>query len=177
MWSRWPTAGTPHTFSSRADFDNVVSSLQSTGAISDGTKIYWDMRPSARFETIEFRVIDVCMTVDEAVMIAGLARGLARTCYDEAIAGETSPQVRPELLRAANWRAARYGLDGQLILKQRGRVLFRLAAGGGLINRAALAINLGLIRDWLSSRGRGTSHIRACQWLGMIRFYGSSVPI
>jgi carboxylate-amine ligase len=73
------------------------------------------MRPSARFETIEFRVTDVCMTVDEAVMIAGLARGLARTCYNAAIAGEPSPQVRPELLRAAKWQAARYGLDGQLI--------------------------------------------------------------
>jgi glutamate---cysteine ligase / carboxylate-amine ligase len=115
MWSRWPTAGTPHPFSSRADFDNLVLSLQSTGTISDGTKIYWDMRPSARFETIEFRVTDVCMTVDEAVMIAGLARGLARTCYDEAIAGEPSPQVRPELLRAAKWQAARYGLGGKLI--------------------------------------------------------------
>jgi carboxylate-amine ligase len=73
------------------------------------------MRPSARFETIEFRVTDVCMTVDDAVMIAGLARGLARICYDAAIAGEPSPQVRPELLRAAKWQAARYGLDGQLI--------------------------------------------------------------
>ena len=115
MWSRWPTAGTPHPFSSRADFDNLVSALRSTGTISDGTKIYWDIRPSARFETIEFRVTDVCMTVDEAVMIAGLARGLARTCYDAAIAGEPSPQMRPELRRAAKWQAARYGLDGQLI--------------------------------------------------------------
>ena len=115
MWSRWPTAGTPHPFSSRADFDGLVSALQSTGIISDGTKIYWDMRPSARFETMEFRVTDVCMTVDEAVMIAGLARGLARTCYDAAIAGAPSPQVRPELLRAAKWQAARYGLDGELV--------------------------------------------------------------
>ena len=94
---------------------SLACARKSTGTISDGTKIYWDMRPSARFETIEFRVTDVCMTVDEAVMIAGLARGLARTCYNEAIAGEKSPQVRPELLRAAKWRAARYGLDGQLI--------------------------------------------------------------
>jgi carboxylate-amine ligase len=73
------------------------------------------MRPSARFETIEFRVTDVCMTVDEAVMIAGLARSLARTCFDAATAGTPAPQVRPELLRAAKWRAARYGLDGELV--------------------------------------------------------------
>src|SRR4030095_9880723 len=73
------------------------------------------MRPAARFETIEYRVTDVCMTVDEAVMIAGLARGLARTSYDAAIAGAPPPQVRPEWLRAAKWRAARYGLDGELV--------------------------------------------------------------
>ena len=95
MCSRFPTAGTPHPFSSRADYDNLVSSLQATGMIEDGTKIYWDMRPSAHFETLEFRVADVCMTVDEAVMIAGLARGLARTCHDAAIGGEPSPQVGP----------------------------------------------------------------------------------
>src|SRR4030095_11535835 len=58
----------------------------------------------------------------------------------------------------------------RVLLKQRWGVLFRLAAGGLIINRAALAINLGLIRDWLSSRGRSTSHIRACQWLGIICF-------
>src|SRR4029453_3716038 len=115
MWSRWPTAGTPHPFSSRADFDNLVLSLQATGTIWDGTKIYWDMRPSARFETIEFRVTDVCMTVDEAVRIAGLVRGLARTCYDAAIPGGAPPQGGPALVRAAKWHAARYGLDGKLI--------------------------------------------------------------
>lgn len=115
IWRRWPMAGTPQTFGSRAEFDALVELLVQTGSITDGTKIYWDVRPSARFETIEFRVTDVCLTVDEAVMIAGLVRGLARTCYDEAVAGTKSVVVRPEVLRAAKWRAARYGLDGELI--------------------------------------------------------------
>lgn len=115
IWRRWPMSGTPHPFASRADFDALVQSLVSTESIEDGTKIYWDVRPSARFETLEFRVTDVCLSVDEAVMIAGLARALARTCYQDSLADAPHTHARPELLRAAKWRAARYGLDADLI--------------------------------------------------------------
>lgn len=86
-----------------------------TGTISDATKLYWDLRPSARYPTVEIRVSDVCQTVDETVMLAGLARALVRTCHAEAMSGDPPAHVRPEVLRAARWRAARYGLDGDLI--------------------------------------------------------------
>ena len=115
IWRRWPMAGSPMFFASRAEYDSVVEQLVATGSVSDATKIYWDVRPSARFETLEFRVTDVCMTVDEAVMIAGLARSLARTCYGEAVGGMHVEHPRPELMRAAKWRAARFGLDADLI--------------------------------------------------------------
>ncbi|MDQ6653831.1 MAG: carboxylate-amine ligase [Acidobacteriota bacterium] len=115
IWRRWPMAGTPQFFASRAEYDALVDTLVQTGSISDATKIYWDVRPSARFETLEFRVTDVCLTIDEAVLIAGLSRALARTCYDQAIKNEPALDVRPELLRAAKWRAARYGLEAELI--------------------------------------------------------------
>ncbi|HEV2765017.1 MAG TPA: carboxylate-amine ligase [Pyrinomonadaceae bacterium] len=115
IWRRWPMAGTPHVFTSRAEYDALVASLVAAGAISDATKIYWDVRPSARFETLEFRVTDVCMTVDEAVLVTGLVRALARTCYAQAARGEHFEHARPELLRAAKWRAARYGLDAELV--------------------------------------------------------------
>ncbi|HEX8706794.1 MAG TPA: carboxylate-amine ligase [Pyrinomonadaceae bacterium] len=115
VWRRWPMSGTPQVFASRAEFDSVVEALVATGSIEDGTKIYWDVRPSARFETIEFRVTDVCLTVNEAVMIAGLARALARTCYAQAMRDEPVRHARPEILRAAKWRAARYGLNADLV--------------------------------------------------------------
>ncbi len=115
IWRRWPMAGTPHVFASRAEYDALVETLVNTESIEDGTKIYWDVRPSARFETLEFRVTDVCLTVDEAVMMAGLARALARACYQEAMSEKQIIHARPELLRAAKWRAARYGLDADLI--------------------------------------------------------------
>jgi glutamate---cysteine ligase / carboxylate-amine ligase len=115
IWRRWPMAGTPHVFGSRAEYDALVEALVASGGITDATKIYWDVRPSARFETLEFRVTDVCMTVDEAVMVAGLARALARTCYAQAERDEPFAHARPELLRAAKWRAARHGLDAELV--------------------------------------------------------------
>ena len=121
LWRRWPMAGTPFVFGSRAEYDALVEILVATGSITDATKIYWDVRPSARFETLEFRVADVCMTADEAVMIAGLARALARTCYVQAVRDEPINHARPELLRAAKWRAARYGLDADLIDVEAGR--------------------------------------------------------
>jgi glutamate---cysteine ligase / carboxylate-amine ligase len=115
LWRRWPMAGTPEPFASRDEYEAVVDALFATGSIDDHARIYWDVRPSARFPTLEFRVTDVCLTVDDAVMVAGLIRGLVRACYEQSRAGEPVPEVRPELIRAATWRAARYGLDADLV--------------------------------------------------------------
>lgn len=116
IFGRWTFAGTPHVFNSRKDYDELVDALVKTESIEDATKIYWDVRPSGRFETLEFRVADVCLTIDEAVMIAGLCQALARTVYAEVQRNTAIKHARPELLRAAKWRAARYGLDADLIL-------------------------------------------------------------
>jgi glutamate---cysteine ligase / carboxylate-amine ligase len=115
LWGRWFTSGAPLPFASRAEYDALTQALVDTEVIRDGSKIYWDMRPSERYETLEFRVMDVCSTIDEAVMMAGLIRGIVQTCYEQALQDKPFPNVRPELLRAAHWRAARDGLDGNLI--------------------------------------------------------------
>jgi glutamate---cysteine ligase / carboxylate-amine ligase len=115
IWNRWPTAGMPQAFASRAEYDALVSTLVATGSVREPTKLYWDVRPSTKQETLEFRVADVCMGVDEAVMVAGLVRGLAVTCHQAAVAGDPEPEPRPELLRAAKWRAARHGLAANLV--------------------------------------------------------------
>ncbi len=113
--ARWPTAGPPRAFDSFVDYQAVVQSLLATKSISALAEIYWDVRLSERFHTIEFRVTDVCMTVDEAVMIAGLTRALVRTCFQQVKQQVPVPPVRQELLRTSQWRAARYGLEGELI--------------------------------------------------------------
>jgi len=127
VWRRWPMAGSPQPFASRAEYDALVRTLIETGSISDETKIYWDMRPADRFETLEFRATDVCLSIDEAVLIAGLARGLARTCFELAVLDSERQSVsvpaRPELLRASDWRAARHGIEGELIDAQNGTTI------------------------------------------------------
>jgi glutamate---cysteine ligase / carboxylate-amine ligase len=115
LFSRWPMTGAPHVFTSRQDYDELVGSLVAVGMIQDASKIYWDARPSSHVATLEFRVADVCTTVDEAVMVAGLCRAVARTSLTEHREGVPLDPPRPELLRAANWRASRYGLDRTLI--------------------------------------------------------------
>ena len=116
LFDRWPMTGSPNPLGSRAAFDRLVESLVSSGAVEDATKLYWDVRPSARFETLEVRAADVCTTIDEAVMHAGLARALVRTCVAAAEhdAGDVV-DPRPELVRAARWRAARHGIGDGLV--------------------------------------------------------------
>jgi carboxylate-amine ligase len=115
IFQRFPTAGPPHEFSSRGEFDDLVAALAAMGIIEDGSHLYWDARPSSHVETLEFRAADVCMTVDQTVMVAGLARALARAGHEEWSAGRPVEPVRPELLRAAKWQASRFGLEGALI--------------------------------------------------------------
>ena len=115
VWSRWPMSGPPLAFDSKDEYDELIARLIAAGIIEDETKIYWDLRPSGRFPTLEFRVSDVCMTIDEAVMLAGLIRALARTAYLAGQRNEAVTPVRHEVVRAAHWQAARYGLGGELL--------------------------------------------------------------
>lgn len=123
VWSRWPLTGMPEPLASRAEFDELIEDLRSVEALPDATFLYWDVRPSARYDTLEFRAADACLTVDEAVMVAGLWRALARTAAGEALAGQPPPALRNELLQAARWRAARYGVEGDLVDLDRRRTV------------------------------------------------------
>lgn len=115
MCDRWPTGGVPQSFRSRAEYERLVGRLIATGSIKDETEIYWDVRPSARWDTLEFRVTDVCSSIDEAVMVTGLIRATAQHCHDQTVGGAPPDLPRLELARAAKWRAARYGINDTLI--------------------------------------------------------------
>jgi carboxylate-amine ligase len=115
MWSRWPTSGLPPSFASLEEYNALLQALIASKTLEDATKIYWDIRLSERFKTIEFRVADCCLTVDEVVMLVGLIRALVQTCYQQVEHNDPVPSVHPELLKVAQWRAARYGIRGELI--------------------------------------------------------------
>jgi YbdK family carboxylate-amine ligase len=121
-WSHWPNAGPPEPMGSAQRFGDVVDGLVRSGVIEDGRHLYWDVRPSSRWPTVEFRLADVCTDLDAAVLHAALVRSLVRVLAGRAERGEPAPEVRPELLRAARWRAARNGLGGELFDPVRGEL-------------------------------------------------------
>lgn len=121
VFSRWPTFLTPSVFSSWAEFRDHVDLLRTTGSIDAPGRLYWTVRPSARFETLEFRVCDACTTLDEAALMAGLVRALVHVSLQRAERGEPPSPVRAEAVPVAEWRAARYGLDATLVDLDAGR--------------------------------------------------------
>lgn len=122
VWTRFPMAGPPNLFESLAEYERLVSTLLDGGLVLDRSRIYWDLRIPETLPTVEFRCTDVCLTIDETIMVAGLCRALARAGREAAERGEPVPRVRQEVLRCAHWQAARWGLDGGLVDARAGRV-------------------------------------------------------
>lgn len=112
---RLPMTGCPQPFASYQEYRATVQNLLDTQIIDIAGQVCWDLRPSERFPTLEFRIPDMPLTVDETVMLAGLVRGLVRTCYEQIQSGIPYVAVRPEVLSAAQWKAARWGLAANLV--------------------------------------------------------------
>lgn len=120
IYAKWPQSGPPPLFTSLAAYEELIRTLTAMRSIDDARNLYWDMRVSERFPTVEIRIMDQCTTVDQAVMAAGLARALVHTCSERVEQGIAVPNIRQEVLRFANWQAARYGLDEDLLDVQNG---------------------------------------------------------
>jgi carboxylate-amine ligase len=109
VWNRWPTSGAPPHFDSAAEYYAAREEIVASGAAMDAGMLYWDVRLSARHPTLELRVSDVAPTVEEAVLMAALVRGIAATALTS---GAAPAKIPPHLLKVAMWRAARDGLEG-----------------------------------------------------------------
>jgi glutamate---cysteine ligase / carboxylate-amine ligase len=121
LWGRWPTAGPTEIFGDEIRYDAAVAELIESGTTLDDGMIYFDARLSARYPTVEIRVADVCTDVRDAVLLAALARALVDTAAERWRAGEPAAPIRTTLLRAAAWRAARSGLNGELVDPRTGK--------------------------------------------------------
>ncbi|MCU1498985.1 MAG: carboxylate-amine ligase, YbdK family [Acidimicrobiales bacterium] len=115
VFHRWPMAGIPEHFEDAAAHQRVLDELYAIEAIDAPARIYWDVRPSARYPTLEFRAADVLMTIDECVAVAAIVRALVEVLHEQARAGVPIEPRRPEVLRSALWRAARFGLEDRLV--------------------------------------------------------------
>lgn len=113
LWSRWPSSGPAEPFESTDAYRSALDKMLAWGAAMDDGMLYLDARVSAKYPTIEVRVADVCTEPEDAVLVAALARALVSTAAETG--DGRSRAWRSDLLRAASWRAARYGLASTLV--------------------------------------------------------------
>ncbi|KQO60204.1 glutamate--cysteine ligase [Curtobacterium sp. Leaf261] len=120
MFQQLPTAGLPFQFGAWANYEEMVQDMVRTGVVDDHSELRWDLRPSPKWGTLETRVFDGISTVDEVATIAALTQCLVTECSDRLDAGETLPTMQPWFVRENKWRAARYGMDAEIILNAAG---------------------------------------------------------
>ena len=105
-----PRTSLPGPLRSRADFDRLVADYQRMDFITDGSELWWDIRPSHKFPTIELRICDVCTRVDDAMCIVALYASLIRWLLRQDQAGALPPEPPTEIIGENRWLAQRYGV-------------------------------------------------------------------
>lgn len=115
VWNRWPSAGPTQPFGSLEGYRDACRTLLGSGAARDEGMLYFDARLAVAHPTVEVRVCDVVTDPGVAATIAALVRGLVETGAREATEGSPAPTWRVDALRAAQWRASRYGVADRLL--------------------------------------------------------------
>ena len=115
VFDKFPRTGIPEYFSSVAEYDSYINLLIKTNCIDNGKKIWWDLRLHPFFETIEFRICDVPMRIDETIALAALMQAVVAKIYKLMQSNLSFRNYSRALINENKWRAARYGLDGKLI--------------------------------------------------------------
>ncbi len=118
-----PRTGLPERFASWAEYQRHVQILIDAGLIEDSTKIWWDLRPSARYPTLETRVMDVCTRVDDAISLAAMLVCTLRMLYRLRTRNQRWRIYTPMLIQENRWRAMRYSFDEGLVDLARGVVV------------------------------------------------------
>jgi carboxylate-amine ligase len=115
VFRRFPRTGVPEQFESWGDFEAYVQTLVDLNCIDNGKKIWWDVRPHPQFGTLEFRVCDVPTRPRDTIALASLIQALVFKLYKLRGQNLGFRLYRPLFIQENKWRAARYGIDGNLI--------------------------------------------------------------
>jgi len=136
VWGQWPTSGPTELFGDIDGYRAAVTDLLASGSILDEGMVYFGARLSRNYPTVEIRVADVCTDLSHAVAIAGLARAMADTARADAARGIAPLAIRVDLLQAAMWSAARFGVSDTLL----DPVLRRARAAADVVDNALDAL-------------------------------------
>jgi carboxylate-amine ligase len=118
-----PRTGVPERFSSWAEYERHVGIMKDAGLIEDSTRIWWDLRPSGRFPTLETRIMDVCTRVNDTLALTALLACIMRMLYRLRTRNQRWRLYTPMLIRENRWRAMRYSYDEGLIDLAKGQVV------------------------------------------------------
>ncbi|MBT8116821.1 MAG: carboxylate-amine ligase, partial [Gammaproteobacteria bacterium] len=161
IFDNFPRSGLPEQFSSFADYQRHVDILVKAGVMEDATFIWWDMRISARYPTLECRIADMCTSLDDTMSIAALTQSLLRYLYRMRDKPGNWPLYSRFLIDQNRWRAMRYGYDQGLIDFATAEVVPVKKLLADIVERVhADAVELGCAREVehaLSIPERGTS--------------------
>jgi carboxylate-amine ligase len=118
-----PRTGLPEQFASYAEYERHVDILKQAGLIEDASRIWWDLRPSARFPTLETRIMDVCTNVQHSISMVALTVCLMRMLYRLRRSNQRWRRYASMLINENRWRAMRYSFDEGLIDLAQGEVI------------------------------------------------------
>jgi carboxylate-amine ligase len=122
VFESMPTAGLPYQLSGWDEFETYMETLISTNAIESVREVWWDIRPHPGFGTVELRICDGLPTLDEIGAVAALSQCLVEQFDTQLDRGYTLPTPTGWVLRENKWRAARYGLDADIVVDEKGTV-------------------------------------------------------
>ena len=115
VFDKFPRTNIPDTFASWAEYEGFVNLLIKTNCIDNAKKVWWDIRPHPFFSTLEFRVCDIPMRLDETMALAGLMQATIAKLYRLHSQNQTYRIYSRALIMENKWRASRWGIDGKLI--------------------------------------------------------------
>lgn len=115
IFDKFPRTGIPGVFDNLTDYENYVNLLVKTKCIDNPKKIWWDIRVHPFFPTLEVRICDVPMTIDETVSITALIQAIVVKLYRLKMQNLNFITYHRALINENKWRASRYGIDGKMI--------------------------------------------------------------
>jgi carboxylate-amine ligase len=121
VFDELPRTGVPDTFESWGEYDRLISQMTGANLIEDATKIWWDIRPSARFPTLEMRITDMCTRVDDAMTVAALFMCVLRMLYRLRLDNQRWRIYPRTLINENRWLAQRFGTEGHMVDFGKGR--------------------------------------------------------
>ncbi|MEO6121241.1 MAG: glutamate--cysteine ligase, partial [Acidimicrobiales bacterium] len=143
-----PTAGLPYQLSGWPEFERLMTTLVSAKAIRSIREVWWDIRPHPNFGTVELRICDGLPSLREVAAVAALSQCLVEWMNGRLDRGQELPGQRGWVVRENKWRAARHGVEAQLIIDDEGRLMPLRAAMADLVGELTpVAQRLGCVAE------------------------------